>query len=143
MALYVAVCLLAALIAVPEGAHPHVTRLVWGVSLGLALAHWFAFRVSSRWAGEGHVPSADVRSGAAQMAGAAGVAMMAWLGVLLAPSSQEVEVVEGVLAGLIAVVGFAVARGAGARRVPAALYAGVVLAVAVAIAVAKNYLAGH
>jgi hypothetical protein len=143
MALYVAICLLAALIAVPEGAHPHVTGIVWGVSLGLALAHWFAFRVSSRWVGEGIVRPADVRSGAAQLAGAAGVALLAWLGVVVAPPSAELEVVEAVLAALIGCAGFAVARGAGAGRLRAAVYAGFVLVVALAIAVLKNYLAGH
>jgi hypothetical protein len=143
MALYVAICLLAALIAVPEGAHPHVTGIIWGVSLGLALAHWFAFRVSSRWVGGGDVRAADVRSGGAQVAGAAGVALLAYVGVLIAPPSIELEAVQGLLAGLIACSGFAVARGAGAGRVQSAVYAGAVLVVAVAIAVVKNYLAGH
>jgi lipopolysaccharide export LptBFGC system permease protein LptF len=38
-ALYVAVCLLAALIALPEtgGAHEHVIRIIWGITIGLAL----------------------------------------------------------------------------------------------------------
>jgi hypothetical protein len=80
MALYVAICLLAALIAVPDDAHVHVTGIVWGVSLGLALAHWFAFRVSARWVGEGNVRPGDVKSGGAQLAGAAGVALLAFLG---------------------------------------------------------------
>ena len=39
MALYVAICLLAALAAVPEGgqAHARVLGIVWGVTVGLAL----------------------------------------------------------------------------------------------------------
>ncbi|HEY9496397.1 MAG TPA: hypothetical protein VIR15_16215 [Intrasporangium sp.] len=48
MALYVAICLLAALFALPETAAGHlpVVGIIWGVSVGLAIAHWFAFRVS-------------------------------------------------------------------------------------------------
>ena len=52
MALYVAICLMAALIAIPESAvaRTNVLGLVWGITLGLAIAHWFAFRVSARMA---------------------------------------------------------------------------------------------
>jgi hypothetical protein len=55
MALYVSICLLAALAAVRERAdagHVDVLRLVWGTTLGLALAHWFAFRLSGGGPGE-------------------------------------------------------------------------------------------
>jgi hypothetical protein len=51
MALYVAICLLAALAAVSEPAldeGAHTFELVWGTTVGLALAHWFAFRMSAR-----------------------------------------------------------------------------------------------
>lgn len=53
MALYVAICLMASFIAIPESAVEHTNEwgLVWGVTLGLAIAHWFAFRVSSRMVG--------------------------------------------------------------------------------------------
>jgi hypothetical protein len=51
MALYVAICLLAALSVVSEHggtSEADTFKIVWGTTLGLALAHWFAFRVSSR-----------------------------------------------------------------------------------------------
>jgi len=53
MALYVAICLMASLVVIPESAvaHTNVVGLIWGVTLGLALAHWFAFRVSAGWWG--------------------------------------------------------------------------------------------
>jgi hypothetical protein len=47
MALYVTICLLAALSVVAEhgeGAQADTFKIVWGTTLGLALAHWFAFR---------------------------------------------------------------------------------------------------
>jgi hypothetical protein len=144
MALYVAICLLAALIALPEaGAHSHLLGLVWGVTVGLALAHWFAFRLSARLVGAGTVRQHDVESAGAQLAGAAFVALLASVPVLLVPSSVELEVVELVLAAFMAVIGFAVAREGGATRARALVYGGLVLTFAVAIAELKNRLAGH
>ena len=72
MALYVAVCLLAALIALGEDAdHGHVRAfgLVWGTTLGLALAHAFAFRVSARLASGGQFGRSDAQIVLAQLAG--------------------------------------------------------------------------
>jgi hypothetical protein len=144
MALYVAVCLLAASLAVPEGAeHTHAIGIVWGVSLGLVLAHLFAFRVSSRLVAQGRLRVADVRSAGAQLAGAAAAACVATIPVILLPTSQEVLWVELTMAALIAAAGYVVARGAGARRTPALIYGLVVVGLAVAIALVKNYLAGH
>jgi hypothetical protein len=55
MALYVAISLLASLIVIPESRveHTHVLGLIWGITLGLALAHWFAFRLPHEWWGPG------------------------------------------------------------------------------------------
>ena len=79
MALYVAICLLASLIVIPESGveHTHVMGLIWGITLGLALAHWFAFRLSARMVGAGTVRSSDVELAGAQLLGAAGVAVWA------------------------------------------------------------------
>jgi hypothetical protein len=79
----------------------------------------------------------------AQLAGAAGVALLASIPVVLFPASVELELVELLLAAFIAVVGFAVARGGGATRARAMVYALSVLVIAVAIALVKNGLAGH
>lgn len=143
MALYVAICLLAALIALPDSTHAHVVRVIWGVTVGLALAHWFAFRLSARLVGAGTISAHDLASVSAQLTGAAGVALLATGAVLLVPETAELEVAEFLLAAFIAVTGFTVARGAGAGRSRALLYAATVLLIAVAIAVVKNVLAGH
>jgi len=145
MALYVAICLLASLIVIPESGveHTHVMGLIWGITLGLALAHWFAFRLSARMVGAGTVRSSDVELAGAQLLGAAGVAVWASVAVLLLPESAEVEGAEFLLAPLISLIGFAVARGAGANLLRAVLYALFVLVFAVAIAAVKNLLAGH
>ena len=93
--------------------------------------------------GAGSLRPHDVESAGAQLAGAAGVALLASIPVVLFPESVELELVELLLAGFIALVGFAVARGGGATRARAMVYALLVLVVAVAIALVKNGLAGH
>lgn len=144
MALYVAICLLAALIALPvTGVGVHVAGIIWGVTIGLAVAHWFAFRVSARLVGAGRVRPQDVESAGAQVVGAAAVAVLAWIPVILFPEDDERLLVELVLAAFIAVVGFTVARGGGATRGRATIYALSVLVLAVTIAAFKNILAGH
>jgi hypothetical protein len=145
MALYVAIYLMASLIVVPESTvgPTQVFGLIWGVTLGLALAHWFAFRVSARMVGAGTVRSSDIELIGAQLLGAGGVAVVVSFGVLLLPDSAELEGAEYVLAALISLIGFAVARGAGVSRPRAVAYSLVVLAGAVSIAVVKNLLAGH
>jgi hypothetical protein len=144
-ALYVSICLLAALIALPEKgeAHEHVIRVVWGVTIGLAVAHWFAFRLSARLVGAGSLGQRDLESAGVQLAAAAAVALLASIPVLVFAESAELAAVEVLLAAFVGVVGFAVARGAGATLVRALVYALSVLVVALLIAGLKNGLAGH
>jgi hypothetical protein len=146
MALYVAICLLAALSVVAEhgeGNEADTFKIVWGTTLGLALAHWFAFRVSSRLVASGTVRRQDAAAAGAQLAGAAAVALLATVGILMFPDSAELDVVRLVLAALIALVGYAVARGAGASHARSLVYGVSILVVATAVALAKNVLAGH
>lgn len=144
MALYVAISLLAALIALSDAvSHVNTFKIVWGTTVGLAVVHWFAFRVSARLVSSGVVRRSDAEAAAAQIAGAAAVALLATVPVLLLPESVELEVVRLVLAVFIAVVGYAVARVAGATNVRSIVYAASVLVVAVLVAVIKNVLSGH
>ncbi len=145
MALYVAICLLASLIVIPESTaeHSNLIGLTWGITVGLALALWFAFRVSARMAGGGTVRATDIEIIGAQLLGAAIVAVAVSVEVLLLPDSVELEGAEFLLAALISLAGFAVARGAGASLFRALIYALFVLASAVTIALLKNLLAGH
>jgi hypothetical protein len=145
MALYVAVCLLAALTAMAEQAdagHVDVFKVIWGTTVGLALAHLFAFRVSARLVAAGTIRRQDAESAAAQLAGAL-VVVLATVPVLVLPGPSELDVVRDLLAAFVAAVGYAVARNAGAGRGRAAAYAATILIVAVTIAVLKNVLSGH
>lgn len=145
MALYIAICLLAALTVASDHqlGEVNVLALVWGTTLGLAVAHWFAFRLSARLVGSGALRRIDVEVSAAQLVGAAAVAVLATIPVVLFPESSELDAVRFVLAGFIAVVGYAVARTSGASARRAVLYATGTLAVGLAIAVLKNTLVGH
>jgi hypothetical protein len=146
MALYVAVCLLAALTAAAENAahgHVRVIGLVWGVPMGLAIAHLFAFRVSARLVAHGTVEAGDVEAAGAQLLGAAAVALLATVPVFLLPSTSELDAVRLILAFSIALMGFLVAKESGAKTIRSVLYGVTTLIIATAIAVLKNVLSGH
>ena len=146
MALYVAVCLLAALAAVDEdAAHGHVRAfaIIWGTTIGLAVAHAFAFRLSAQLIGHGAVRRTDAEAIAAQLAGAAAVAVLASVPVLLVDVTAEFDIARLVLAGFITLSGYTVARQSGASTVRSLLYAGAVVVVGITIALAKNILSGH
>ena len=145
MALYVAICLIAALtalenvIAVPG----HVMGMVWGTTVGLALAHVFAFRVAGRLVHDGELPKADRIVAIVQLAGAAAVALLVSVTVLLAPTDSELDGARYTCAAIIGAAGYLVARGAERSRIRAVLFGLAVLALAIAIALLKHRLAGH
>lgn len=146
MGLYVSVCLLAALVALGESAshgHVRVLGIVWGTTMGLALAHLFAFRLSSRLVGSGSLTSDDRLLGVAQLAGATAVAILATIPVVLLPATVETDVTRLLLAGFIAVVGYSVARSSGAGTVRSLLYGTSILVVGLTVAIVKNVLSGH
>ncbi|MEK0456229.1 hypothetical protein OSH32_12905 [Mycobacterium ulcerans] len=77
------------------------------------------------------------------MVGAAVVAALASVTILVLPAHLDYHAAEFGLSGFIAVSGYAVARRGGAGRLRATVYGLVVLILATAIAVVKNVLAGH
>jgi hypothetical protein len=145
MALYVAVCLLAALtalenvIAVPG----HVLVLMWGTTIGLALAHLFAFRIAGRLVHDGRLPKSDRIIGAVQLAAAAAVAALVSIPVLIAQPANELNWARYTCAGIIGVVGYSAARGAERSHIRALLFGLAVLAIALVVAAIKHRLAGH
>ena len=146
MALYVAVCLLAALTALSEHADRELVEvlgIVWGTTIGLALAHWFAFRMSARLVESGAVRHRDTQLAFAQMTGAVAVAAASTVPVLVFPASAELDAVRLLLAGFICGVAYLVARSNGSGRGRAAAYSASVLVVALTIAIVKNVLSGH
>jgi hypothetical protein len=145
MALYVAICLIAALAALENvSAIPgHILGLVWGTTFGLALAHVFAFRIAGRLVHDGELPRSDRIVSVVQLAGAAAVAVVVSIPVLLAPTASEVVWAHYTCAVIIGAAGYLVARGAEHGRIRAVLFGIGVLAVAIAIALLKQALVGH
>ena len=145
MALYVAVCLIAALTALQNVASVpgHILGLVWGTTVGLAVAHVFAFRIAGRLVHDGVLPRADRIVSVVQLAGAAAVAVRVSVPVLLVPPAYELAWAGYTYAAIIGVVGYFVARGAAHGRIRAVLFGLAVLIAAFAVAVLKQTLAGH
>jgi hypothetical protein len=145
MAFYVTICLLAALAAVrhsgDEG-HVETLRLIWGTTIGLAFAHWFAFRLAAKMAEPHHPAPHNAALLAAQMTGAAAVALVASIPVLLLPGDVELKVVRWELAGLLGLAGYTIARSAGSSRGRSIRYGLSILGLATVVVLVKSRL-GH
>ena len=89
----VAVCLIAALTALQNAiAIPgRVMGLVWGTTIGLALAHLFAFRIAGRLVHDGRISKSDRIVSGIQLAAAAAVAVLVSVPVLIAPPDSELD----------------------------------------------------
>jgi len=108
MELYVAITLMAGLVFAEHGWDDvDIVGLVWGTTVGLAAAHWVAFSLAARFVD----PDADrglvLRQLQVQIAGAAVVATVASLAVLVAPEGHERFAAQIAVVGL---VGFIVVR---------------------------------
>jgi hypothetical protein len=153
MVLYLSVVLLAALSVLPddygqrvaEGRHggPTVLVIVWGTTVGLALAHWFAFRLATSALGDGKPSRHDVSLGVAQVLGAGVVAVVTTVAVVLAPPESEVGAAMFVPAAFIGIAGFGVARAAGRSNGRSLAFGVVVLVIGLLVAALKAWLAGH
>ena len=146
MALYVSVVLLAALVALRDSTDTDQTellQLIWGTTLGLALAHFYAFRVSSRLIRGRPFDRGDLRSALAQLVGASAVAVLCTIPVVLLPSPTEDDMVRLWIGLLLGVAGYTSGRAGGASRPRSLVLGAVVLAVGITVALVKNALAGH
>jgi hypothetical protein len=153
MILYVSVVEIAELAALPEKrfAHGQVTgavggyllAIIWGTAVGLALAHWFAFRLAAP-AFRGERPThVDTQIGLAQLAGAVLVAAVSSLPVLLFSDVRAQETVGDVPALLVGAVGYLVARHTGSTRLASLFYGLTALAIGVVVALVKAKLSAH
>src|SRR3954469_18660434 len=153
MVLYVSVVLIAELAAIPEEhfADGRVTgavggqllAIVWGTAVGLAAAHWFAFRLAAP-AFRGERPTRlDTYIGLVQVGSAIFVAAVSSLPVLLFSDVHAQETTGDVPALLIGVVGYLIARATGRSRLAAIFYGLTVLTLGVLVALIKTRLAAH
>jgi hypothetical protein len=154
MALYVSIVLLATLAALPAGpadgheavqgpAGLELVAILWGTTVGLTLAHSFAFVVATQGLGGGRLRGHDLREATAELAGAVSVAAVASLPVLLFPEETEQQVVPFVLALIIGVVGYFVERLNGRTRRASVVFGVATLVAGLLAAGVKNLLTGH
>jgi hypothetical protein len=108
----------------------------------LAFAHWFAFRLAARMADPHHPSPHDAPLLAAQMAGAATVALVASLPVLLLPGDVELKVVRWELTGLLGLAAYSIARTAGSTRMRAFGYSLGIMGMGAVVVLVKVRL-GH
>lgn len=151
MALYVSITLLATLAVLPDG-HGDPSEgirgapllgVIWGTTLGLALVHWYAFTIASRGVHEGRRRRGDVELGLAQLAGAALVAVLATIPVVLFDERNHLTGSIWAPALIVGVVGYLTGRASGRGRGRSILVGGVILLIGVAVAIVKLILAGH
>lgn len=135
MAIYVALCSLAALVALPslQVLHPHLVATVWGFALGLAVTHWFAFVMASHLVGRGNVSRADLELGLAQFAGASVIAGLATIATVLFPERFELRAIGLTLGAFIAAVAYRAVRRGGGTHWRAGRYAALALVAAGAV----------
>ena len=151
MALYISIVLLATFVALPSetndglaGVHGiGLIGLIWGTALGLALAHWFAFRVTASAFSQGHVSDKDGRIGTSQIVAAAAVATLCSVPVLIFDEQSDVGAVTWVPALIVGLAGFIVARESNRSRLQAVIVGGIVMVLGLAVAAVKNFLLGH
>jgi len=153
MVLYVAVVEIAELTALPEShfAGGRVTgpvggtllEVVWGTAIGLALAHWFAFQLAAPAFRNGRPTRVDWQIGLAQLAGAAFVAVLSSLPVLLFSDLRAQETIGDVPAVLIGAIGYLVARRARVAVLPAVFFGITALVLVVLVALVKTRIAAH
>ena len=153
MTLYLSVVLLATLAALPAGhdagepVHGPVgielIAIVWGTTIGLAVAHSFAFHVATHGFGGGRLRGQDRMEVLAELAGAAFVAALASLPVLVFSEDVEQQVVPFVLALIIGVVSYVVERTNGRTRTASVVFGLITLLVGLVAATVKNLLSAH
>ncbi len=153
MVLYVSVVEIAELAAIPEthGSGGSVTgpvsaqllAIIWGTAVGLAIAHWFAFRLAGQAFRGDRVTGLDTKVGLAQVGAAMFVAAVSSIPVLLFDDVRAQEFTGLVPAVLIGIVGYLISREAGRSRIVAAIYGVTALALGVLVATVKSALAAH
>jgi hypothetical protein len=145
-ALYMALVLLAVLVAVPTEILPSdesVVGLLIGSAIGLTLAHWLAFRLAAHLTEEGgFAAQSAAREAAAQVAGGVGVAALAAVPFLPLDGETALTGALVVLAAMPALTGLAIARLRGRSWLSSLVTAAVVLLLAVVVVMVKEGL-GH
>ena len=141
MSLYTAIVLLAVLVGLGQGDRGDDLAVIWGVSVGLGLAHVFAFNVAAVIAAGGEFTEENRLSSAAilgAVAVAAAVASMPYL--FHADAGAASTVATELLVAVMAVSLYVEARLAGATNRRSLILAAATVAIALVVVGAKIYL---
>jgi hypothetical protein len=145
-ALYMALVLLAALVALPLEQLPDDDVLVLtllGTAIGLVLAHWLAFRLAAHLTEQGGVwAGSAAQEAGAQIAGGVAVALVASAPFVVLDGAEALRVALLLLAAMPAATGMAIARLRGRSWLTTAIASGLVFVMAVAIVEIKAAV-GH
>jgi hypothetical protein len=116
--------------------------LIWGTTIGLAVAHLFAFRLAGRaFLHEG--PNSHGQIAMAQLLGAASVAVLCSLPGLFASDANDLPFSLFIPELIIGVAGYMTARTSGSSKAWALTIGLGAAVLGLSIAIAKNVLAGH
>ncbi|HTL86914.1 MAG TPA: hypothetical protein VL856_17150 [Acidimicrobiia bacterium] len=151
MMLYISIVLLAELAAIPSdhdgGVHGPtgwtLIALIWGTTIGLALAHYFAFTIAVHGLSHINLNRDDRAEAFAEIGGAAAVAIIASIPVLLFSPAREQEIVPAVLVLLIGTIAFGVERANGHSRKTAFIYGIAALVIGLLVVSVKEAVAYH
>ena len=156
MALYVSITLLAALtvsdsphgsdfldvLILDHGSDLDALTIVWGTTVGLAIAHWFAFGLAEELVHASTDRRAVTRDLRTEITGAFAVAAVATLAVIVFPDDFELPAARFATAACIGIIAFVQIRTSGGRWPRAIGVALVALVLAAAVATAKRTI-GH
>jgi len=146
MALYTGIIVLATLIAFPQdvksGANHDrfVLLIMWGQTIGLTVAHWFAFNLAAAEFRGGLPLRRDVLQGVVEVGGACAIAVAMTIAMLVFGDSNNVLVATFVSTAVIALAGYATARKAHRSVVSSILFGCIVLVLGLSIATLKAAL---
>jgi hypothetical protein len=153
MVLYVSVVEIAELAALPDSHRPHglvvgpsdlqLLAIVWGTALGLALAHLFAFGIAAPGIRGTRPTRHHLMVGLSQLVGAAFVAVISSLPVLLLNRNATLEIIGEVPAVIIGVIAYFIARATGRGRTSSVFFGITALALGVVVAIVKYTLTAH
>ena len=118
-------------------------EIIWGTTIGLALAHWFAFDVATNSLGGGQLRGHDLEKTLAQLAGATAAATIATVPILVFSPRVEQQVLPFVIALLIGYADYVAERVNGRTRVRSAVFGAITLLVALTVAAIKLTLPVH
>jgi hypothetical protein len=142
MTLYVSIVLLAELVALPEGIVGwELVAIVWGTTIGLLVAHTFAFQVATHGMSGGWLRGEDRIEVLLELAGVASVAAVASAQVMLFGDSIQHTGVSLAVCVSIGAVAYFVERLNDRSRTSSLVFSSLALLVALLVAAVKAVLA--